>query len=275
MSILERAVTRVKGAIRVTDVAISTNSPYEAPDIRRPDRSLWQASPPLPLSMPRGSLEHGNRDSDFYSLRLNEPFTPVQEYRSQALLELIATPAAICGTNSALLCLNLRMNLTLAVSDGFFLQNGILTCTKAAETALLRKTVRDFAGGPKAKGDKIRKSQILRISRTTNFQPLIVVVSPLKAEAEDHNLPEVLIRIVATADRPEIDTSSLCDIFDLTRSEAALTLALCQQGSLKEAAALCGITQGSARQYMKRIFVKTNTSSQVDLLSLLLHYPIL
>ena len=62
----------------------------------------------------------------------------------------------------------------------------------------------------------------------------------------------------------------LTDRFGLTSAEADLASAFLREGSLKAAAEHRGLTQGTARQYFKRIFRKTGTDSQVKLMKLLL-----
>lgn len=199
---------------------------------------------------------------------------PSGDSRSSALLELIATPAAICDQNCVMLTSNVLMSAILRAQDGLSTQNGVLKCAVGVESTVLHKTIRNFAAIERE--DAVReKSQILRISRSVSAEPLIVVISPLSARSGDRKSREVLLRIVATGHRRELDVNSLCEVFGLTRSEATLSVSLAQCGSLKKAAGICGITTGSARQYMKRVFAKTNTGSQVELLSLLLHYPVL
>lgn len=199
---------------------------------------------------------------------------PPGDSRSSALLELIATPAAICDQNCVVLTSNVLMSAILRTQDGLFTQGGVLKCAVGVESTVLHKTIRNFAAIERE--DALReKSQILRISRSVSAEPLIVVISPLNTRSGEHKSREVLLRIVATGHRRELDVNSLCEVFGLTRSEATLSVSLAQCGNLKKAAAICKITTGSARQYMKRIFAKTNTGSQVELLSLLLHYPVL
>lgn len=199
---------------------------------------------------------------------------PPADSRSNALLELIATPAAICDQNAVVLTSNVLMSTILRAQDGLFTQSGVLKCAVGVESTVLHKTIRNFAS-IETDDERRGKSQILRISRSISAEPLIVVISPLSARSGERKTGEVLLRVVATGHRRELDVNSLCEVFDLTRSEATLSVSLAQCGSLKKAASVCGITTGSARQYMKRIFAKTNTGSQVELLSLLLHYPVL
>jgi DNA-binding CsgD family transcriptional regulator len=236
---------------------------------------LWISKPLRPQSGAVPGAELRPFDADVSSFPVEGLSDNEADHRATALLDLIATPAAICDSHGMILRRNLLMGCILKMQSGLFILNGFLKCAVGMESTLLLKTIQNLAGPPKGTGDQQRKSQFLRISRSVNAQPLIVVLSPLRAGAADHNLSEVLVRIVGSSHRRDLDVNSLCEVFDLTKSEANLSVALAQCGSLKDAAATCGITTGSARQYMKRIFTKTNTSSQVALLSLLLHYPIL
>jgi len=62
----------------------------------------------------------------------------------------------------------------------------------------------------------------------------------------------------------------LTDRFGLTSAEADLAAAFLCEGSLRAAAKRRGLTDGTARQYLNRIFRKTDTNSQVKLMKLLL-----
>jgi DNA-binding CsgD family transcriptional regulator len=54
--------------------------------------------------------------------------------------------------------------------------------------------------------------------------------------------------------------------FKLTPAQARLALLLHNGASVKKAAEQLGITEGSARQYLRRIFAKTGTNRQIDLI---------
>lgn len=58
--------------------------------------------------------------------------------------------------------------------------------------------------------------------------------------------------------------------FGLTRAQARLAVALCGGLTLRDAADRCGIGYGTARGYLKMIFLKTGTRRQTDLVTLLL-----
>ena len=62
----------------------------------------------------------------------------------------------------------------------------------------------------------------------------------------------------------------LRDFYDLTPAEVRLAFAFLSEASIEAAAAREGLTSGTARQYMKRIFKKTATRNQAQLMKLLL-----
>jgi len=66
---------------------------------------------------------------------------------------------------------------------------------------------------------------------------------------------------VEGADRRRLEAQ-----FGLTPSQAHLAALLYDGASVKQAAGQLGITEGSARQYLRRIFAKTGINRQVDLI---------
>jgi DNA-binding CsgD family transcriptional regulator len=58
-------------------------------------------------------------------------------------------------------------------------------------------------------------------------------------------------------------------LFDLTQSEVSFTTALMEGLTVQEAARKCGLTESSGRTYLGRIFAKTGTHRQSELITLL------
>jgi DNA-binding CsgD family transcriptional regulator len=68
--------------------------------------------------------------------------------------------------------------------------------------------------------------------------------------------------------------AELASGFGLTPREASLADLLARNLSLAEAADALGITLGNARIHLKRIFAKTNTRRQAELVSLILRLQV-
>lgn len=65
------------------------------------------------------------------------------------------------------------------------------------------------------------------------------------------------------------NVDKLADHFGLTSAEAGLASAFVREGSLRVAAKRQGLTDGTARQYLKRIYRKSDTHNQATLMKVL------
>jgi len=115
--------------------------------------------------------------------------------------------------------------------------------------------------------------QGLAVTRPSGKIPFSVVFRMLPAMASSS---EKIMICVCDPCRPVHDgIETVAAIYCLSHAEAKLAIALVETGTLQEAATHCNITTGSARQYIKRIFHKTHTRGQVELVTLLLRsFPI-
>lgn len=78
--------------------------------------------------------------------------------------------------------------------------------------------------------------------------------------------------IAATALRKSSSAPSpavLEGLFDFTQSEVSFAAALAQGLTVSEASRQCGLTERSGRTYLARIFAKTGTHRQAELVTLL------
>ena len=86
-------------------------------------------------------------------------------------------------------------------------------------------------------------------------------------------MKEPLAAVVYLSDTQAASPASaqqLIDLFDLNATEAALALQLVQGRTLAQAAREMHLTEQTARTYSKRIFAKTGTHRQADLVRLIL-----
>ena len=88
-----------------------------------------------------------------------------------------------------------------------------------------------------------------------------VALSSVSAEGQSANAAVEQYRADSGADLMRLQ-------FGLSPRQATLTALLFSGRSVKEAAIMLGITEGSARQYLKLIFRKTGARRQADLVRL-------
>jgi DNA-binding CsgD family transcriptional regulator len=100
---------------------------------------------------------------------------------------------------------------------------------------------------------------------------LIIHLLPLRRAAHDIFFgADILVAATAVSASSVVPSPSiLAGLFDLTPSEARLAAALSQGRPLKDAAAGLKITVKSSRTYLERIFAKTGTRQQSQLVALL------
>jgi DNA-binding CsgD family transcriptional regulator len=79
----------------------------------------------------------------------------------------------------------------------------------------------------------------------------------------------VCIILIQDLSRDTVSGETLRDLFGLSPREADLASALVRRGSLQVAAADVAMAGNTARNHLQNIFVKTNVTSQVALVSLL------
>jgi DNA-binding CsgD family transcriptional regulator len=100
-------------------------------------------------------------------------------------------------------------------------------------------------------------------------RPVIAYPSRLTNTPYDCFAPAQVLIVFADLDaRRQIDTQPLMDAFGLCASEARLTSLLAGGASIENAAESLGIAVNTARNQIKRVFEKTDTHSQGQLISL-------
>ena len=129
-----------------------------------------------------------------------------------------------------------------------------------------------------AEGKGLAPNGVLALPRPSGKPPYIIYLVPIGLHTPDPalslglSLPAVAIFINDPSRQAVTPQAVIQGHYRLTPAEARLAFAFLQTASLKNAAEHCAITEASARQYLKRIFQKTETSSQPQLMKLLLSH---
>lgn len=113
----------------------------------------------------------------------------------------------------------------------------------------------------------------LCIRRGPLRRPLLLSAVPAGSMASLHGtdaFADAAVLLLRDPDHVSVgDAESLGQAFGLTRREAELALALKTGHPLSMAALRMGITEGTARQYLKSVFAKTGVGRQAELVGLL------
>ncbi|MBK1868619.1 helix-turn-helix transcriptional regulator [Aestuariivirga sp. YIM B02566] len=107
--------------------------------------------------------------------------------------------------------------------------------------------------------------------QNTGTPPMVMHVLPLKRDAHDLFSGGDLLIVATTISASTLVPSPtiLTGLFDLTPAEVSLAAALAKGLSLKAAAAEAGLQFSTVRTYLNRVFRKTGTNQQSQLVALL------
>ncbi len=189
---------------------------------------------------------------------------------STAALDALSFGILVLDETGRVSFANGRIQAMAAEQDGLRLSAAGLTLAEPTENAAYQRTVEKFRRRNFFDGAPMRTA--LPASRPSGKRPYSILICPFQRLAG--LLPDfrqsLLICVSDPAQTLHLNEEVLAALFELTAAEARLTISLVQRGSLSAAAADCGLTDGSARQYLKRIYGKTGTRGQVDLVALIL-----
>jgi DNA-binding CsgD family transcriptional regulator len=152
----------------------------------------------------------------------------------------------------------------LKKGDGIALARTGLVADRPSDTGLLQQLLRDAITSPEMgepKGSPITLPR--KLARTS----LVVRVLPgpgLDCWPDEENRA-ALLTFYDEDQTLEIDEAVLRQLYGLTRGEAALATILLRGKSIEDAAAELFISPHTARTHLKRIFMKTDTHRQTEL----------
>jgi len=179
-------------------------------------------------------------------------------------LELVRHGAMLVAESG---CLQLANQTALAIlqkKDGISLARTGLIADRASDTRLLHKLLQEAISSPQS-GEP--KESPITLERRSAHSSLIVRVVPGPG-LECWRGAEQKMALLKLYDQDlglVVDERALITLYGLTRSEAALATQLIQGNSLEDAAAALFISAHTARTHLKRIFMKTDTHRQPEL----------
>jgi DNA-binding CsgD family transcriptional regulator len=157
--------------------------------------------------------------------------------------------------------------------EGLFLESGELRTKLTSETTKLRKLIRGAIST--ATRQVAEPGGAMMISRQAPRRPLSVLVAPLSGQQSIVPLIEAACAIfVADPDANlQTDTDILRELYGLTAAESKVTALLVQGNDIRRIADELQVGLNTARTHLKRVFEKTHTRRQAELVQMILRAP--
>jgi DNA-binding CsgD family transcriptional regulator len=179
-------------------------------------------------------------------------------------LELVRCGAMLVACEGQPQMANRAATAILEKKDGISLGRTGLIADRASDTRLLLQLLKDAIMKPH-QGEP--KGSPVTLPRRSARTALIVRVVPGPSlgcwPGTKHRA--ALLTLYDEDNGLRVEETTLCRLYGLTKGEAALAAVLMQGKSIEEAAVQLFISPHTARTHLKRIFMKTDTHRQSEL----------
>jgi DNA-binding CsgD family transcriptional regulator/PAS domain-containing protein len=183
------------------------------------------------------------------------------------IMQALPEPILIIDGQCHPVFLNQAAERLLAEDDHLVLAHGMLRAASSQETGKLRHLVAAAAGG--ATSGLARPDSETTISCPSGAPPLYLRIKSLPHSAIDkEGRHKQVVAVFAGTTEMMGTVRQLYDLYHLTPAEARLAVLIVGGYSLHAAACRLRISNNTARTHMKRIYDKTETHRQVDLIRL-------
>lgn len=144
-----------------------------------------------------------------------------------------------------------------------------------SESAELRRRIASVFE-PKLESNDVEYGGTMSIEKRSGLRSLHINIVPFADLDHQIDLVERMAMILVSDPelRPCPSIEMLGELYKLTVAEARLAQLIAKGNSLQEAASFLDITENTARTHLKRIFSKTDTGRQAELMAILLSSPV-
>lgn len=199
-----------------------------------------------------------------------------------AVLDRIDLGLILCDAAGRPAYLNHRAEALVAKPDGLSAGSAGIAAALPEETRRLRHAVAMAAAagaarpGLDAAARAIAAGTRLRLSRPSGARPLLLTVIPIRQAGIGDRRPQAqaAIFIADPEHNPTPAPALLQELFGLTAAEAGLAVEIGRGDGIQAAAERLSISASTARTHLARIFEKTGTSRQAELVRLLVQYGV-
>jgi DNA-binding CsgD family transcriptional regulator len=216
----------------------------------------------------RNAAAQANSEEDFSSL---EPSSRASADSLARALDELNIAVILTDLDASVLHTNKAADDILDSRIGLEVCHGRIKAVSDFETARLRKLIKSAAVNAESPGDPTRHVAVaLGANTESGIQPVVIAgfrSNGCPVIGHEAHAALFLARSVPSNDIPR---DMLCKLFGLTLSEATLASQLTEGRGLGRAAKRSSMGINTARTHVKKIFSKTQTGRQAELVQLLL-----
>jgi DNA-binding CsgD family transcriptional regulator/PAS domain-containing protein len=181
-------------------------------------------------------------------------------------LASLKTPIILTDENARILFANPSAEDILSGNDGLKSRKGVLACVNPAASSKLADAITRAAKSDVVLGDR----GIGVAVNAPDAVPMICYVLPLtKGTLRESTQSAVALFIAIGSDAAPQPAPALITLFGLSPAEARVLQHVGAGATLAKAAEALALSENTVKTHMSRIFAKTGTSRQADLMNLL------
>ena len=211
------------------------------------------------------------------SLELSWRFARERSARHALLdvLDQLPTAIVVVDAEASPVMVNAAAEGILATRDGVLISGKRLEALWHVERARLAQLIASACGAND--GAAVSAGGHLTVTRPSGLRPFLVMVSPLPrgychGAGQQRRVAAVLIKDPQAQPHGSAESRrEIARLYELTRAEERLLDLILDGSQLFEAAAHLGVSRNTARTHMKRIYAKTGTRRQAELVRRLAH----
>lgn len=159
-------------------------------------------------------------------------------------------------------------------NDGLALMRGGLHAAQKADDARLQHAINTVIASTNSRSEPLQSADLL-VHRSSGKRAYQILIAPLPPDHEQSGRrPAASLIIFDPEQEFAVPFTRMRDLFGFTRAEAAVALGVMQGKSLEQVASAVGNSVATARNLLKRVFLKAGVSRQNELTRLLINSPL-
>lgn len=221
----------------------------------------------------QGSLAHAGRAAEMARwVQLAELESELRRLTGMlAAVDLLPIGVIVLDGEGRVLKSNALAKTLLVRADGLLEQHDGLGASSAKATLELRRAIRSVG----LSHGEVPPIALWLPRSVGKPLPIIVATAPVRGflGADTVGIAKVVVFVTAPESPLDPAPGVLLQLFGLTPAEARVAECIVGGQTIDETAATCGVTRGTVRTHLKRVFEKTEVSSQSALVRLVLNTP--